>query len=307
MVAMSTPLPVRGRYAPSPTSDLHIGNLRTAIAAWLCARSAGGGFSMRIEDLDELRVRAASGASERQLCDLAELGLDWDPPVVWQSQRADAYAEALAALGERVYSCFCTRREIAEAASAPHGDGFRPYPGTCRALSSGQRAERARTRTPAWRVRADGEEFTVFDAHAGEVSGVVDDFVCVRNDGVPAYNFAVVVDDIAAGVTQVCRGDDLLSSAPRQAWLATQLGATAPTYAHVSLVVNAEGKRLAKRDGDVTLADLRRQGVGPEQVTRGLLRSLGQRATTLADAVQSFELAPAMWAPVTFTRQLFAA
>lgn len=307
MVTMSKPLGVRGRYAPSPTSDLHVGNLRTAIAAWLFARSVGGGFSMRIEDLDDARVHAASGAAERQLADLAAIGLDWDPPVVWQSERFDAYAEALARLGERIYPCFCTRREIAEAASAPHADGFRPYPGTCRALSSVQRAERARTRPPAWRVRADAEEFTVTDVHAGEVRGVVDDFVCVRNDGVAAYNFAVVVDDLAAGVTQVCRADDLLSSAPRQGWLTAQLGGPVPEYAHVSLVVNSDGKRLAKRDGDVTLTDLRQLGVSAEQVTRALLRSLGLRASTLAEAVEVFEPTPAMWTPVTYSPQLLAA
>ncbi|WP_415152692.1 tRNA glutamyl-Q(34) synthetase GluQRS [Propionicimonas sp.] len=257
-----------GRFAPSPTSDLHLGNLRTALVAWLLARSTGRAFRLRIEDLDTQRVRAAGEVAERQQRDLAALGLDIDPPVVWQSRRTSAYAEAVSALD--TYPCYCTRREIAEAASAPHGDGYRPYPGTCLRLSASHRAEREATRAPALRVRAGGANSTVVDLWAGQVSGVVDDFVVVRNDGVAAYNLAVVVDDLAMGIDQVCRGDDLLSSSPRQAWLARQLGGEPPLYAHVPLAVNARGDRLAKRDGAVTLADQAALGLGPRAVL-GLL------------------------------------
>ncbi|MGC3992542.1 MAG: tRNA glutamyl-Q(34) synthetase GluQRS [Propionicimonas sp.] len=257
-----------GRFAPSPTSDLHLGNLRTALVAWLLARSTGRDYRLRIEDLDTQRVAAAGDVAARQQRDLAALGLDVDGPVVWQSARTAAYADAVAGLD--TYPCYCTRREIAEAASAPHGDGYRPYPGTCLRLSASRRAQLEATRTPALRVRANGASSTVVDLWAGEVSGVVDDFVVVRNDGVAAYNLAVVVDDLAMDVDQVCRGDDLLSSSPRQAWLARRLGGEPPGYAHVPLAVNAQGRRLAKRDGAVTLADLAAVGVDAEGVL-GLL------------------------------------
>lgn len=297
-------VPATGRFAPSPTSDLHVGNLRTALAAWLLARAAGGRYLVRIEDLDQARVAAARGVADRQLHDLAALGLDWDGDVVRQTQRLDLYADAIASLGERVYPCFCTRREIAEAAQAPH-DGYRAYPGTCASLSSAQRAERALTRTPALRVRADGETATITDLHAGEVTGVVDDFVLTRGDGTPAYNLAVVVDDALQGVTQVCRGDDLLASAPRQAWLARQLGHEPARYAHVSLVLNADGNRLAKRDGAVTLADLASLGRSARQVCAELCVSLGLAACeTPQDALRAlpagFAGRPEWWRPVSY-------
>ena len=205
---------------------------------------------MRVEDLDEARVRASDGVEARQLASLRALGLDWDGDVVRQSERLQDYRDAAASLP--TYECFCTRRELAEAASAPHDD-YRPYPGTCRRLTSAQREERRRTRRPALRVDSGGDAFTVADVHAGEVTGPVDDFVLVRGDGQFAYNLAAVVDDVAMGVTFITRGADLLSSAPRQAWLTRCLGGTPATYAHVGLVVNAEGRRLAKRDGAVGL------------------------------------------------------
>ena len=264
-----------GRYAPSPTSALHLGNLRTAVVAWLMARSTGRRFWLRIEDLDVARVAAAGPVARGQLADLASLGLEFDPPVLRQSERLAVYQAAASALGERLYECFCTRREIAEAASAPHGDGLRPYPGTCRDLTGDEREQRQRLRPPALRIRADGASCTIADRWAGEVTGVVDDFVVRRNDGVWAYNFAVVVDDLAQGVDQVVRGDDLLSSAPRQAWLAGLLGGEPPAYGHVPLAVNAAGARLAKRDGAVTLADLAGVGIGPAQVLGLLAESLG--------------------------------
>ena len=261
-----------GRFAPSPTSDLHLGNLRTALVAWLLARTTGRQFRLRVEDLDTRRVAAAPAVARRQLADLAALGLDPDGQRVWPSGRLDAYADAVAGLD--TYPCYCTRREIAEAASAPHGDAFRPYPGTCLRLPASRRAELETTRPPALRVRANRASSTVQDLWAGAITGTVDDFVVVRNDGVPAYNLAVVVDDLALGIDQVCRREDLLSSAPRQAWLARQLGGISPNYAHVPLAVNPDGKRLAKRDGAVTLADLARLGWSPARVLAHLARSL---------------------------------
>lgn len=261
-----------GRFAPSPTSALHLGNLRTAVVAWLMAARTGRAFRLRIEDLDTARVRAAASVAGQQLADLAAIGISFDGPVVWQSQRLDAYRDALAAI--ETYPCYCTRAEIAEAASAPHGDGYRPYPGTCLRLSRARKAELAASRPPALRVRANSAVSTVHDEWAGEVTGIVDDFVVVRNDAVPAYNLAVVVDDLAMEIDQVVRGDDLLSSSPRQAWLARQLGGKAPDYAHVPLAVNADGRRLAKRDGAITLADLAADGVDPAQVLSRIAVSL---------------------------------
>ena len=264
---------VAGRFAPSPTSDLHVGNLRTALLAWLMARHAGIDFVYRIEDLDAARVAAAPAVAARQMADLRALGLDHDGAVVIQSERNSLYAAASEQLP--IYECYCTRREIAEAASAPHADGYRPYPGTCRHLSDAERSRRRAGRPPALRVAADGVVVTIRDRWAGDVTGVVDDFVVRRNDGAWAYNLAVVVDDLAQGITQVVRGDDLLSSSPRQAWLARRLGREEPEWAHAGLVVNDRGVRLAKRDGAVTLADLARSGVDTAAVLSRLGSSLG--------------------------------
>jgi glutamyl-tRNA synthetase len=261
-----------GRYAPSPTSDLHLGNLRTAVLAWLFARSTGRRFLLRIEDLDPTRVRP--GVAAQQVADLALLGITFDETPVVQSERSGAYAAALARLAERTYECYCTRREIAEATLAPHGLLGR-YPGTCRDLTEAERAEWRRTRPPALRLRADGATQTITDLLHGQVTGVVDDFVVRRNDGVAAYNLAVVVDDAASEVDQVVRGDDLLLAAPSQAFLGVLLGAAVPTYAHVPLAVNRHGIRLAKRDGAVTLHDLAADGVSPATVLAMIAESLG--------------------------------
>ena len=262
-----------GRFAPSPTSDLHVGNLRTAVVSWLAARHAGVPHLIRVEDLDATRVKAAPEVAARQLADLAAIGVVPDGEVVWQSRRLGLYKAALDRLP--TYECYCTRREIAEAASAPHDDGHRPYPGTCRELSAAERAARRAERPPALRVDARGAVVTVRDRWAGEVTGTVDDFVVRRNDGAHAYNLAVVVDDLEQGVTQVVRGADLLTSSPRQAWLARALGGTEPEYAHVGLVTNTVGARLAKRDGVVTLADLAGQGWTPARVLSVIGHSLG--------------------------------
>lgn len=276
-----------GRYAPSPSGDLHLGNLRTALLAWLFARSDGREFVMRIEDLD----RVQPGAAERQLADLAAIGLDWDGAVVRQSDRMGSYATVVRQLTEqgRTYECFCSRKEIREAPAAPHGPPG-AYPGTCRDLTERDRAERRKTRPPAIRLRADVSQFTVTDLLAGEYTGQVDDFALLRGDGTPAYNVAVVVDDAAQHIGQVVRGDDLLSSSPRQAYLATLLGLPVPQYAHVPLALNPQGIRLAKRDGAVTLADLVPLGWTPEQVLSLLASSIDLAAP--GESVTSHALLP---------------
>ncbi|GAA3603067.1 tRNA glutamyl-Q(34) synthetase GluQRS [Microlunatus ginsengisoli] len=292
----STDGPGAGRYAPSPTGELHLGNLRTAVLAWLFARSSGRAFLLRIEDLDTGRVRP--GLAERQVADLAALGIGFDGVPVVQSERTAAHEAALDALAGRTYECFCTRREIADAASAPHDEplGYRRYPGTCRDLTEGERQTRRATRAPALRLRASaGAETTttIHDLLHGEVTGVVDDIVLRRNDGVAAYNLAVVVDDLASGIDQVVRGDDLLASAVNQAHLTTLLGGRPPTYAHVPLAVNTAGRRLAKRDGAVTLADLAAVGVEPPQVLTRIAASLDLAGpgeiVTLEDLLPRFD------------------
>ncbi|HEX6659925.1 MAG TPA: tRNA glutamyl-Q(34) synthetase GluQRS [Ilumatobacter sp.] len=270
-----------GRFAPSPTGDLHLGNLRTALTAWLAARSTGRGFIVRMEDLD--RATSSSQHEARQLVDLAALGIDWDGPVVRQSERFDLYRAAIARLRDEgmVYPCYCTRREIRaeidQAPEAPHvhlPDGA--YPGTCRDLSDVERAARERAgRRPALRLRTNGEVIEIVDSIAGPFAGAVDDVVLARGDGVPAYNLAVVVDDADQGVTQVVRGDDLLSSTPRQVHLQRLLGLPQPEYLHVPLVLGEDEQRLAKRHGAVTLADLAAAGWSAGDVLGVLAVSLG--------------------------------
>lgn len=240
-----------GRYAPSPTGRLHLGNLRTALLAWLFARSAGSRFLLRVEDLDTARVRPEHEAS--QLADLRAIGLDWDGEPVRQSERGALYAAALERLD--TYPCYCTRAEIRDAASAPHGAAPEgAYPGTCRELTAAGRAERERAgRPPALRVRAGAPG--------------IDDFVVRRNDGAFAYNLAVVVDDAEQGVEEVVRGADLEQTTPRQVWLGRTLGLPVPDYRHVALVLGPDGARLAKRHGAVTLADRPE----PPAAVRGML------------------------------------
>jgi len=260
-----------GRYAPSPTGDLHLGNLRTALLAWLFARSTSRRFLLRIEDLDSGRVRP--GIAEQQLSDLTALGITFDGEPVVQSGRLATYEEALRNLAEVTYECFCSRREIAQAASAPHGAVPR-YPGTCQNLTEADRRSRRLTRQPALRLQAEGAWQTIHDVLHGEITAEVDDVVLRRNDGVPAYNLAVVVDDVFSGIDQVVRGEDLLPAAATQAYLTKLLGHHLPTYAHVPLAVNVEGRRLAKRDGAVTLPELAAYGMTPDAVLRVIAQSL---------------------------------
>jgi glutamyl-tRNA synthetase len=269
---------VNGRFAPSPTGPLHLGNLRTALAAWLFARSTSSRFIVRMEDLDP--VTSSPAHEDAQLADLAALGLDWDGPVVCQSERLNLYRDAISQLTAAglVYPCWCSRREIAEASQAPNRpdlpDGA--YPGTCRELSSEQRkAKQDSGRPPALRLRAQQQTRSFVDAIHGPTSGLVDDVVLARADGMPAYNLAVVVDDALQGVKQVVRGDDLLTSTPRQILLGELLNLPSQNYAHVPLVINAQGNRLAKRDGSVTLADQLTLGRNPQQVHEILAESLG--------------------------------
>jgi glutamyl-tRNA synthetase len=267
-----------GRFAPSPSGELHLGNLRTALLAWLFARRAQARFIVRVEDLDPGRSRREHEA--RQLADLAAIGLDWDGPVERQSERRELHRAALARLEAdgRVYPCWCTRAEIREAASAAHGqlpEGA--YPGTCRRLTAAQRAERAASgRPPALRLDAGAERVAFEDRLHGHVEGVVDDLVLWRNDDTPAYNLAVVVDDDDQGVGEVVRGDDLLDTTPRQLLLQRLLGLSHPSYAHVPLVLGPDGRRLAKRHGAVTLADLEREhGWEPADALGWMAVSLG--------------------------------
>ncbi|WP_255769753.1 tRNA glutamyl-Q(34) synthetase GluQRS [Pseudarthrobacter sulfonivorans] len=275
-----------GRFAPSPSGELHVGNLRTAILAWLFARSTGRDFLLRVEDLD----RARAGAEAEQLRDLAAIGVTWDGAVVRQTDRGAVYDDAIRRLTDAglTYECFCTRREIQEAPSAPHAPQG-AYPGTCRNLGPAELDYKRSTRPAAVRLRSEVTAYTVQDVLQGEFTGVVDDFVLRRNDGVTAYNLAVVVDDAAQGIDQVVRGDDLLPSTPRQAYLASLLDIPVPEYAHVPLVVNSDGARLAKRDGAVTLADLARGGVTVANVRDHILHSLGLPAGNLAEALAVFQ------------------
>ena len=280
---MTRPTPGAGRFAPSPSADLHIGNLRTAVLAWLFAHSTGRRFLMRVEDLDD---RTHDDIAHQQLADLAAIGVTWDDQPQWQSRQRERYDTAIFRLADLglAYECYCSRKDILSAPRAPHApEGA--YPGTCRELDDAERAtRRAAGSPPALRLRADAGEYTVTDLLHGSYTGVVDDFVLRRGDGVPAYNLAVVVDDAHSGIDQVVRGDDLLSSSPRQAYLANLLGYPQPVYAHVPLVVNADGKRLAKRDGAVTLAEL-----GVPLAFALITESLGWPAADMADLLERFD------------------
>ncbi len=284
---------VTGRFAPSPTGDLHVGNLRTALIAWLFARSVGGRFLLRFEDLDEATARPEHEDSQRR--DLTQLGLDWDGEVVRQSERRPLYEDAIAQL-ERAgltYPCWCSRRDIREAATAPHGPPG-SYPGTCRDLTAGAAAEHQATgRPPALRLRTDHPRVTIDDHIHGAHTEVVDDLVLRRGDGTPSYNLVVVIDDAEQGVDEVVRADDLLSSTPRHAHLLDLLGLPRPAWAHVPLVVGADGARLAKRHGAVTLRDRLAIGDTPERIVGRFAESLGlarpETSCSPAELVERFD------------------
>ena len=273
----------RGRYAPSPTGPLHLGNIRTALLAWLQIRLAGGVFVLRIDDIDAARNRP--GGIEQLIDDLRWLGLDWDegPDVggphapYLQSQRSAIYDAAFEQLRDhgRVFPCHCSRKDIALAASAPHErDAHTIYPGTCRA-----RRSQAGERPSAWRYRVEQRCVRFDDEIAGEIVQRMDrdvgDFVIRRADGGYAYQLATAVDDAMMGITDVVRGADLLASTPRQIELLRALGHAPPRYWHVPLLLDAEGQRMAKRHGSAGLAAARADGFRAADVVGRLAHGLG--------------------------------
>lgn len=276
---MSTPHNIVGRYAPSPTGPLHIGNLRTALLAWLHVRLQGGRFLLRMEDLDLPRV--VDSSADSILRDLEWLGLDWDGEVVYQSQRTGLYQAALSQLEQQnlVYDCFCSRKDIQQAASAPHGkEGV--YPRTCVDLDSVTVEQKRQQKAPAVRVRVNDKPISFNDGCVGPyqqtLTQACGDFVIKRADGLFAYQLAVVVDDLEQGVTDVVRGADLIDSTARQIYLAEQLQPDASTtYWHVPLMLDDHGQRMAKRDGSLSIAEWREDGSNAEQLVGLLASSLG--------------------------------
>lgn len=294
---MNDPDTIATRLAPSPTGAQHLGNARTYLISWLFARQTHGRVLLRIEDIDSPRVKP--GAATEAVADLRWLGLDWDGEPLVQTQRLSDYEAAFHQLlaRELVYPCTCTRADIEQAASAPHADGAEvPYPGTCSHLRVAD-AEQLADRPFAWRFRVtDSPAFTdgfrgPTDINLREHGG---DFVVWKSAGTPAYQLAVVVDDAAQGVTDVIRGDDLLTSTPRQLLLYRALGLTPPRFAHVPLVVGPDGRRLAKRHGDTRLRTFREAGVSAQQVVGLLAWSCGwltePRAIAAADLIPKFDL-----------------
>lgn len=274
---------VKGRFAPSPSGRMHLGNLMAALLAWLDVRSCGGRMVLRIEDLDPERCTTQRAA--QLMDDLEWLGLDWDEggltPEYMQSCRSELYAAAFEELTDRglTYPCYCTRAERL-AASAPHReDGTVVYSGRCAALTAEEReAMEAMGRRPAFRVRVPDEQWTIHDGHMGVYTENLrrdcGDFILRRSDGVWAYQLAVVVDDALMGINHVVRGSDLLSSSPRQAWLHTVLGYAPPRFTHLPLLTDASGRRLSKRDADLDLSVLRERYT-PGELTGHLAVSAG--------------------------------
>lgn len=268
--------PIVGRFAPSPSGRMHLGNAFSCLLAWLSVRSTGGRLILRQEDLDPQRCSREKAALVEE--DLRWLGLDWDEggsqggDTYFQSARGAHYRDCLERLETQglLYSCFCSRGQL-HAANAPHAsDGALLYAGTCRNLSPEQRQAMARTRRPAQRIRVPERVISFTDGLQGPYSENLStdcgDFILRRSDGVYAYQLAVVVDDALMGVNQVVRGRDLLSSTPRQLWLQERLGFAHPTYYHVPLLLSGDGRRLSKRDGDLDLGAIRASGVTPESV-----------------------------------------
>ena len=260
-----------GRFAPTPSGRMHLGNVFAALIAWLSVRSRDGSLVLRMEDLDTQRTSQAFAQTLRD--DLLWLGLDWDRETAPQSQRSQVYQQYFDKLEslELLYPCYCTRSQL-HSVNAPHlADGTYVYPGTCRELTQAQKT--AFGRTPAWRVKVPDRSWTVEDHIQGtyreNLATDCGDFVVRRADGVYVYQLAVTVDDGEAGITEVVRGTDLLSSAPRQMYLQELFGFPHPEYAHVPLLLAPDGRRLSKRDQDMDLGALR-QKMKPEQLI-GLL------------------------------------
>lgn len=281
---LGIPHDVVGRFAPTPSGRMHLGNAFSCLMAWLGARSAGGRMILRIEDLDP---RAHDRQRSEQLMeDLCWLGLDWDDGPYWQSERSEVYARALRTLEERglTYPCFCTRAQL-HAATAPHAsDGTYLYTGTCRGLAADEVARRSLTRPPATRLRVPEAcdpagtiafRDLVYGPQREVLAQECGDFLVRRSDGVYAYQLAVSVDDALMGINQVVRGCDLLGSSARQIYLHQLLGFRPPTYAHIPLLVARDGRRLSKRDGDLDLGALRTGGVRAERIVGRLAHAVG--------------------------------
>ena len=284
-----------GRYAPSPSGRMHLGNLMCCLLAWLSAKSKGGQVLLRIEDLDT--VRCPRVYADAIMDDLAWLGLaaDGPTPTVYQSERSEIYQRYYDILLKKglVYPCFCSRSQL-HAASAPHrSDGQVVYAGTCRGLSDAEVARRSLMRAPAFRVQVPDEEIAFTDGHLGRYAENLardcGDFYLRRADGVFAYQLAVVVDDALMGVTEVVRGSDLLSSTPRQLWLYRELGLTAPQFYHLPLLLAPDGRRLSKRDGDQSLENLRARHT-PQEIIGKLAYVCGLQDTPAPASPQ--ELVP---------------
>lgn len=314
--------PLVGRLAPSPTGAQHIGNARTYLLAWLSIRSRDGKLLLRMEDIDSPRIK--SGAAQQAIDDLRWLGLDWDEgpdiggphePYV-QTERMRVYQAALNLLksAEQVYPCTCTRSDIAAAASAPHAGQEGPrYPGTCSQRSVKDAGELAsRGQSFAWRFRATATRHEMQDQFAGthfcNVHEQLGDFVICKSDGSPAYQLAVVIDDLAMGVTEVLRGDDLLPSAFRQLELYHFFQAEPPEFSHVPLVIGEDGRRLAKRHGDTRISLLRERGTPAAKLVGFLAWSLGLRPTVnplmLKDLLAEFNLDQLPREPFVFTANM---
>lgn len=290
--------PAVGRFAPTPSGRLHLGNLLCALLAYLSARSEGGRFLLRIEDLDVPRCpRALAGQA---VDDLAWLGFRWDEPPLCQSERTDIYRqhfERLESMG-LVYPCFCTRAQL-HAAIAPNlGDREPVYGGACAHLTAEQIAERSKLRRPAMRLRVPDMDVAFTDGHYGpfceNLARDCGDFIIRRSDGLFGYQLAVVIDDALCGVTQVVRGRDILASTPRQIFLLKTLGYPVPEYAHIPLLTDSRGRRLAKRDRDLDLSALSRR-FSPEEILGLLASSAGLlpewRPATLESLIKDFNWA----------------
>ncbi|MBE6603603.1 MAG: tRNA glutamyl-Q(34) synthetase GluQRS [Ruminococcaceae bacterium] len=290
--------PVIGRFAPTPSARLHLGNLMCALVAWLSARKQGGKILLRVEDLDIARCPFMGENTRYMLDDLAWLGLTFDAEVLYQSQRSDIYEAYFKRLGEKglIYPCYCSRAEL-HAATAPHLSDHTPiYDRRC--LLRAERGEQPPMgRAPAYRVKVPDADLGFFDCIAGEYRENLlrdcSDFVVRRSDGVFAYQLAVVVDDALSGVTEVVRGNDLIFSTPRQIYLQQTLGFATPTYCHIPLLVDANGRRLSKREGDGCMETVRQKYKDPAPVLGALAMALGMlpspESVSLSDLVALFD------------------
>ena len=272
------PTPVVGRFAPTPSGRLHLGNILCAMLAYLSARSKGGKFLLRIEDVDA--PRCPRRLAQQCIDDLAWLGFTWDETPVCQSERTVLYQAAMDALsvGGHVYPCFCTRAQLMSLAAPNLGDTQIIYQRTCAALTPEEIAQRRQTRAPAMRLRVPDEDVTFTDGLFGPVQENLardcGDFILQRSDGLFGYQLAVVVDDALQGVTEIVRGRDILSATPRQLYLQRLLGYPQPDYIHIPLLMDAHGRRLAKRDKDLDLSALS-QRFAPEEILGFLACSAG--------------------------------